>query len=71
MTADRHDSLPAAERRGGRRRLARLERPLLAAGLALVVAHLLDLAISGPDTVVLGVLAIVAVPAPGSRSSRS
>jgi hypothetical protein len=52
-------------RRGGRlrRRLARLERPLLLAGLALITAHLLDLALSGPDTTVLGVLAIVAVPA--------
>jgi len=45
-----------------RERIARLERPLLWAGLALVTAHLLDLAFSGPATSVLGVLAIVAVP---------
>jgi pimeloyl-ACP methyl ester carboxylesterase len=44
-------------------RFARLERPLLAAGLALVTLHLLDLALAGPDTSALGVLAIVAVPA--------
>jgi alpha-beta hydrolase superfamily lysophospholipase len=51
-------------RRGGRRAaLARLERPLLAGGLALLTLHLLDLAISGPDTAVLGVVGIVAVPA--------
>jgi pimeloyl-ACP methyl ester carboxylesterase len=43
--------------------LSRLERPLLLAGLALVTAHLLDLSLSGPDTSVLGVLAILAVPA--------
>jgi uncharacterized protein len=50
-------------RRGGtRRHLARLERPLLLAGLVLVTLHLLDLAFSGPDTTVFGVLAIVAVP---------
>jgi uncharacterized protein len=48
---------------GRRERLARLERPLLLAGLALVALHLLDLAFSGPDTTVAGVLAIVAVPA--------
>jgi hypothetical protein len=41
---------------------ARLERPLLLAGLALVTAHLLDLALSGPDTSVLGILVIFAVP---------
>jgi uncharacterized protein len=52
---------PPQMRRG--RRLAALERPLLAGGLALIAAHLLDLAISGPDTTVLGVLGIVAVPA--------
>jgi pimeloyl-ACP methyl ester carboxylesterase len=52
---------PPRTRRGGG--LARLERPLLAGGLALVAAHLLDLALSGPDTTVLGVLGIVAVPA--------
>ncbi len=54
-------ALPA--RRGVRGRLARLERPLLASGLALVAVHLLDLAISGPDTVMLGVAGIAAVPA--------
>jgi pimeloyl-ACP methyl ester carboxylesterase len=49
---------------GGRRaRIAGLERLLLLAGLALVALHLLDLAFSGPDTSLLGVLAIVAVPA--------
>jgi pimeloyl-ACP methyl ester carboxylesterase len=55
---------PPLRRRGGRgARLERLERPLLAAGLVLVAAHLLDLAFSGPYTTVLGVLGIVAVPA--------
>jgi pimeloyl-ACP methyl ester carboxylesterase len=55
---------PPRPRRGGRRRrIARLERPLLAGGLALVSLHLLDLAFSGPDTTILGVVAIVAVPA--------
>ena len=55
---------PPAQRNGGRREfLARLERPLLIAGLALVALHLLDLAFSGPDTSLLGVFAIVAVPA--------
>ena len=46
-----------------RERIARLERPLLLAGLALFTLHLLDLALSGPDTSVPGVLAILAVPA--------
>jgi uncharacterized protein len=41
---------------------ARLERPLLLAGLALVTAHLLDLALSGPETSILGILVILAVP---------
>jgi dienelactone hydrolase len=45
-----------------RPRLARLERPLFAAGLALITLHVLDLALSGPDTLVVAVLAIVAVP---------
>jgi hypothetical protein len=49
-------------RRRWRERIARLERPLLFAGLALVTAHLLDLAVSGPDTSVPGVLVIVALP---------
>jgi pimeloyl-ACP methyl ester carboxylesterase len=39
------------------------ERPLLLAGLALISLHLLDLAFSGPDTTIPGVLGIVAVPA--------
>ena len=43
-------------------RFAHLERPLLTAGLALITIHLLDLALSGPDTSLLGVAAIVAVP---------
>jgi uncharacterized protein len=64
-TAPRSTTAPPLARRGGRlrRRLARLERPLLLAGLGLITAHLLDLAVSGPDTTVLGVIAIVAVPA--------
>ena len=45
-----------------RERIARFERPLLSAGLALVALHLLDLAFSGSDTAPLGLLAIVAVP---------
>ena len=45
-----------------RARIARLERPLLAAGLALLALHLLDLSFSGAHTTVLGVLAIVAAP---------
>lgn len=54
---------PPHVRRGGRRaRLPRLERPLLAAGLALVTAHLLDLSLSGPHTTLLGLLAIIAAP---------
>ena len=39
---------PPPRRRRLRERIARLERPLLFAGLALVTAHLLDLALSGP-----------------------
>ena len=55
---------PATPPRGGRReRVARAERPLLLAGLALVAAHLLDLAFSGPDTSALGVAVIVALAA--------
>jgi uncharacterized protein len=50
-------------RRRWRTRLARLERPLLLAGLALVAAHLLDLALSGPATTIAGVAAIVVLPA--------
>jgi pimeloyl-ACP methyl ester carboxylesterase len=37
------------------------ERLLLLAGLALITLHLLDLAFSGPDTTIAGVLGIVAV----------
>jgi hypothetical protein len=62
MNAALH-SPPASSPRRRRDRLARLERPLLAGGLALVAAHLLDLAISGPATAWWGVLAIVALPA--------
>jgi uncharacterized protein len=54
---------PASQprRRRWRDRVARPERPLLLAGLALVATHLLDLALSGPDTSVLGVALILAV----------
>jgi uncharacterized protein len=52
-------SLP--RRRRWRDRIARAERPLLFAGLALVAAHLLDVAFSGADTSPLGVAVIVAV----------
>jgi dienelactone hydrolase len=45
-----------------RERVARLERPLLLAGLALVTLHLLDLALSGADTSLPGVAVIVAIP---------
>src|SRR4051794_18198783 len=45
-----------------RRRLARLERPLLGAGLALLAAHLLDLALSGPETSPAAVALIVVLP---------
>jgi uncharacterized protein len=62
-TAPRPISAPPLRRRGRRReRIARLERPLLAAGLALVALHLLDVALSGADTIILGVLGIVGVP---------
>jgi uncharacterized protein len=54
---------PLTRRDGARARLARWERPLLAGGLALVAAHLLDLAISGPATAWWGVLGILAFPA--------
>ncbi len=53
---------PTRARSRLRPRIARLERPLLAAGLALVALHLLDLTFSGSHTTVLGVLAIVAAP---------
>jgi uncharacterized protein len=58
LTAPRPAAAPPS-----RRSRARLERPLLLAGLALIALHLLDLAFSGPETTVLGVLAIVAAPA--------
>ena len=58
----RPDDPQDTRKRGRRERLARLERPLLIAGLALVALHLLDLAFSGPDTSVPGVLGIVAIP---------
>jgi uncharacterized protein len=45
-----------------RARIARSERPLLAAGLALIALHLLDRAFSGSHTSLLGVLIIVAAP---------
>ena len=67
---DRHyRTAPRAAPPSGRSRarLARLERPLLLAGLALVALHLLDLAFSGPDTSILGVLGILAVPSLGAR----
>ena len=51
---------PATPRR---ERLARLERPLLLAGLVLVTLHLLDLAFSGAATSPLAILGIVALPA--------
>jgi pimeloyl-ACP methyl ester carboxylesterase len=57
---EREPSTHAPPRR--RARIARLERPLLVAGLALVALHLLDLTVSGSHTTVLGVLAIVAAP---------
>ncbi len=53
--------LPAA-RRSRRDRLAALERPLLIAGLALVVAHLLELALAGPATTPLSVAVILGAP---------
>jgi uncharacterized protein len=60
----RPDASPLAPPVGRRRRrLARLERPLLIGGLALVALHLLDLALSGPDTSPAALAAIVAVPA--------
>ena len=46
-----------------RSRIARLERPLLLVGLALIAAHLLDLALSGPATSAPAIVAILAVAA--------
>jgi uncharacterized protein len=62
ITLPRPAPAPTARPRR-RERIARLERPLLLTGLTLVTAHLLDLALSGPATTVLGVLVILAVPA--------
>jgi uncharacterized protein len=52
----------APSRPGLRARIARLERPLLAGGLGLLTIHLIDLALSGADTSLLGLLAVVAAP---------
>jgi pimeloyl-ACP methyl ester carboxylesterase len=58
-----HAPPPApAPRRTLRRRIARLERPLLAGGLALVAAHLHDVALSGPDPSGTAIWAILAIP---------
>src|SRR3954451_20193962 len=59
----RTEAASPAPRRTRRERFAALERPLLLAGLALVTLHALDLALSGPDTSVLGVAGIGALPA--------
>jgi pimeloyl-ACP methyl ester carboxylesterase len=63
-TGERAESVvPPQQPEAARRdRFARLERPLLVAGLVLVAVHLLELAFSGPDTTLLGVVVIVAVP---------
>jgi pimeloyl-ACP methyl ester carboxylesterase len=63
-TGERAESVaPSQQPQVARRdRFARLERPLLVAGLVLVAVHLLELAFSGPDTALLGVVVIVAVP---------
>ena len=53
---------PPRTRRGARGRIAGLERPLLAGGLALVTIHLLDLAFSGPHTWLLAIAGILATP---------
>jgi pimeloyl-ACP methyl ester carboxylesterase len=53
---------PPRTRRGVRGRVAGLERPLLAGGLALFTIHLLDLAFSGPHTWLLAVVGIIAAP---------
>ena len=62
MTATLTVDRPIARPGGRRARVARLEGPLLLTGLALVAIHLLDLALSGADTTLPGVLAIVAIP---------
>jgi hypothetical protein len=62
--AEQHEPprAPTRARRPWRARIAALERPLLLAGLALVAAHLLDLAISGASTSALAVALIIAAP---------
>ena len=59
---------PSPPRRPWRERIARWERPLLLAGLTLVAAHLLDLALSGPATSLLGVAVILAVALAWARA---
>jgi dienelactone hydrolase len=49
---------------------ARLERPLLLAGLALVTAHLLDLALSGADPSPLGILVLLVLPVAWALAQR-
>jgi hypothetical protein len=77
LDRERADTPPAPvtptappRRRRWRERIARAERPLLLAGLALVTAHLLDLAFSGPDTSALGVAVIVAIAATWALAQR-
>jgi uncharacterized protein len=53
---------PPRRRRSVRERIARAERPLLVGGLALVAAHLQELALSGPDPSGLAIWAILAGP---------
>ena len=60
VTAPRSAAAPPSGRSRARR--ARVERTLLLVGLGLVTLHLLDLAFSGPDTSIVGVLGILAVP---------
>ncbi len=69
VTTPRSAAAPPSGR--SRARLARLERPLLLAGLGLVTLHLLDLAVSGPDTSIPDVLAIVAVPVAWAVAQRA
>jgi pimeloyl-ACP methyl ester carboxylesterase len=58
--ASRPATAPPLRRRGRRRQqIARLERPLLAGGVALVALHLLDVALSGAQTTIVGVVGIV------------
>jgi pimeloyl-ACP methyl ester carboxylesterase len=62
-TTPRPLTAPPPRRRGRlRERIARLEWPLLAGGLALIALHLLDIALSGAATTILGVLGIIGVP---------